>query len=141
MGPDCSGWAPHRSRRRSAQTFVLDAGSRTLDGFGTLTFTRAKAGGLVHAAFNTATILTDDVIKVAALPPPADRRALLPSLSRPLVLTQRGSQAVEDASALAPLHNPPNLLGIRVAREIFKCPQVMCRGRRARTGAARLSIL
>lgn len=91
--------------------------------------------------FNTATILTDDVIKVAALPPPADRRALLPSLSRPLVLTQRGSQAVEDASALAPLHNPPNLLGIRVAREIFKCPQVMCRGRRARTGAARLSIL
>eukprot|EP00288_Rhodomonas_lens_P007150 CAMPEP_0177719356 /NCGR_PEP_ID=MMETSP0484_2-20121128/16059_1 /TAXON_ID=354590 /ORGANISM="Rhodomonas lens, Strain RHODO" /LENGTH=1342 /DNA_ID=CAMNT_0019231567 /DNA_START=67 /DNA_END=4096 /DNA_ORIENTATION=+ len=52
---------------------------------------------IVHGAdkFNTATILTDDVIK-----------------------------AVEDASALAPLHNPPNLLGIRVAREIFKCPQV-----------------
>jgi len=34
-------------------------------------------------------------------------------------------QAIEDHAQLAPLHNPPNLLGIRVARKIFPgAPQV-----------------
>ena len=42
------------------------------------------------------------------------------------VINQRVMQAVRDATVLAPLHNPWNILGIEVAEELFgrDCPQV-----------------
>lgn len=39
--------------------------------------------------------------------------------SQPTVITQEVMQAIRDLSPLAPLHNPPNLMGIEVATEIF----------------------
>lgn len=46
------------------------------------------------------------------------------SLTAPSLVTEAVKKAIEDASPLAPLHNPPNLQGIRVAEELFDCPQV-----------------
>lgn len=44
---------------------------------------------------------------------------------RPSIIDERVIQAIKDNIALAPLHNPTNLLGIQVAREVFPhCPQV-----------------
>jgi acetate kinase len=44
---------------------------------------------------------------------------------QPVVVDDEVEQAIEDLSALAPLHNPANLEGIRVARKLFpKLPQV-----------------
>uniref|UniRef100_A0A0D6R510 Probable acetate kinase n=1 Tax=Araucaria cunninghamii TaxID=56994 RepID=A0A0D6R510_ARACU len=45
-------------------------------------------------------------------------------LTRPMVISEQVKKAIEQASPLAPLHNPPNLEGIRVAEELFHCPQV-----------------
>lgn len=45
-------------------------------------------------------------------------------LTQPMVVTEEVKKAIEQASPLAPLHNPPNLEGIRVAEELFSCPQV-----------------
>eukprot|EP01018_Ginkgo_biloba_P015149 Gb_19385 [translate_table: standard] len=45
-------------------------------------------------------------------------------LTRPMVITEEVKKAIEQATPLAPLHNPPNLEGIRVAEELFHCPQV-----------------
>lgn len=46
------------------------------------------------------------------------------AIDRPTLITEELKKAVEKASPLAPLHNPPNLEGIRVAEELFSCPQV-----------------
>lgn len=44
---------------------------------------------------------------------------------QPVVVDDEVEQAIEDLAALAPLHNPANLEGIRVARKLFpKLPQV-----------------
>ncbi|MCC3761870.1 acetate kinase [Glycomyces sp. TRM65418] len=44
---------------------------------------------------------------------------------QPVIVDDEVEQAIEDLSALAPLHNPANLEGIRVARKLFpKLPQV-----------------
>jgi acetate kinase len=44
---------------------------------------------------------------------------------QPVVVDDDVEQAIEDLSSLAPLHNPANLEGIRVARKLFpKLPQV-----------------
>lgn len=37
----------------------------------------------------------------------------------PVLIDEQVEQAIQEVSVLAPLHNPVNLLGIRVAREIF----------------------
>jgi len=39
--------------------------------------------------------------------------------NRPTILNDAAIKAIEDNIPLAPLHNPPNLMGIRVAKEIF----------------------
>ncbi|KAG0605047.1 hypothetical protein M758_9G027300 [Ceratodon purpureus] len=46
------------------------------------------------------------------------------ALTQPTLVTESVKQAIERAIPLAPLHNPPNLEGIRVAEELFECPQV-----------------
>jgi acetate kinase len=44
---------------------------------------------------------------------------------QPVIVDDEVEQAIEDLSALAPLHNPANLEGIRVARKLFpRLPQV-----------------
>eukprot|EP00249_Psilotum_nudum_P013561 c24398_g1_i2 orf=432-1652(-) len=45
-------------------------------------------------------------------------------LTKPVIITEDVKKAIEKAIPLAPLHNPPNLEGIRVAEEFFSCPQV-----------------
>ncbi|KAH9314457.1 hypothetical protein KI387_023084, partial [Taxus chinensis] len=45
-------------------------------------------------------------------------------LTHPMVITEEVKKTIEQTSFLAPLHNPPNLEGIRVAEELFRCPQV-----------------
>ena len=43
----------------------------------------------------------------------------------PVIINEEVRQQIEDLAFLAPLHNPPNLLGIEVATEFFKnVPQV-----------------
>lgn len=45
--------------------------------------------------------------------------------SKPELLTEEVIQGIEEVSALAPLHNPSNLLGIRTAQRVFpNLPQV-----------------
>ncbi|EFJ05666.1 hypothetical protein SELMODRAFT_431367 [Selaginella moellendorffii] len=44
--------------------------------------------------------------------------------SKPTYITQEVKKAIERAVPLAPLHNPANLEGIRVAEELFHCPHV-----------------
>ncbi|EFJ28782.1 hypothetical protein SELMODRAFT_92330 [Selaginella moellendorffii] len=44
--------------------------------------------------------------------------------SKPTHITQEVKKAIERAVPLAPLHNPANLEGIRVAEELFHCPHV-----------------
>lgn len=34
-------------------------------------------------------------------------------------------KAIRQVSSLAPLHNPPNLMGIEAASQVFTCPQVV----------------
>ncbi len=47
------------------------------------------------------------------------------SFSETVLITDEVEQAIEANCALAPLHNPPNLMGIRVARRLFPgAPQV-----------------
>lgn len=46
------------------------------------------------------------------------------ALTQPTLITESVKKAIEKAIPLAPLHNPPNLEGIRVAEELFECPQV-----------------
>eukprot|EP00271_Cylindrocystis_brebissonii_P004188 TRINITY_DN15761_c0_g1_i1.p1 TRINITY_DN15761_c0_g1~~TRINITY_DN15761_c0_g1_i1.p1 ORF type:complete len:410 (-),score=77.09 TRINITY_DN15761_c0_g1_i1:671-1900(-) len=46
------------------------------------------------------------------------------AVSKPLLVDEELKRAIERASPLAPLHNPPNLQGIRVAEQLFACPQV-----------------
>ncbi|XP_057866948.1 uncharacterized protein LOC131074367 isoform X2 [Cryptomeria japonica] len=45
-------------------------------------------------------------------------------LTHPMLVTEEVKKTIEKASPLAPLHTPPNLEGIRVAEELFQCPQV-----------------
>ncbi|UFU05670.1 acetate/propionate family kinase [Ruania halotolerans] len=48
-----------------------------------------------------------------------------PEFSESVLITPEVEAAIEDVSDLAPLHNPPNLAGIRAARETFSdLPQV-----------------
>ncbi|SED65131.1 acetate/propionate family kinase [Ruania alba] len=48
-----------------------------------------------------------------------------PDLTESVLITPEVETAIEDVSDLAPLHNPPNLAGIRAARETFAdLPQV-----------------
>lgn len=43
----------------------------------------------------------------------------------PVLIDEQVEQAIHEVSALAPLHNPVNLLGVRIAREVFsKLPHV-----------------
>ncbi len=47
------------------------------------------------------------------------------AFSKTVLIDDAVEKAIEEHAALAPLHNPPNLLGIRVARKFFpKVPQV-----------------
>jgi acetate kinase len=47
------------------------------------------------------------------------------AFAKTALITDEVVSAIEDYVELAPLHNPPNLLGIRVARELFpRVPQV-----------------
>ncbi len=46
------------------------------------------------------------------------------TVSKASVIDKSIISAIEDASELAPLHNPANLLGIHAAMNIFHCPQV-----------------
>ena len=47
------------------------------------------------------------------------------AFSEPTLITDEVQRAIEDHVELAPLHNPPNLLGIQVARELLPhAPQV-----------------
>lgn len=46
------------------------------------------------------------------------------SFNSAVVVTQTVENAIEEASRLAPLHNPANLLGIREAKQLFNCPHV-----------------
>ena len=47
------------------------------------------------------------------------------AFAAPTLITDEVQQAIEDHVELAPLHNPPNLLGIQVARELLPhAPQV-----------------
>ncbi|MCO5568927.1 hypothetical protein L7F22_022630 [Adiantum nelumboides] len=45
-------------------------------------------------------------------------------LTKPVLVTNDVKKAIEKAVPLAPLHNPSNLEGIRVAEELLTCPQV-----------------
>lgn len=45
-------------------------------------------------------------------------------MTKPMLVTEEVKKAIEQAIPLAPLHNPPNLEGIRVAQQLFGCPQV-----------------
>lgn len=45
-------------------------------------------------------------------------------MTKPVLVTEDVKKAIERASPLAPLHNPHNLEGIRVAEQLFHCPQV-----------------
>lgn len=45
-------------------------------------------------------------------------------LTKSVLVTTDVKRAIERAIPLAPLHNPPNLEGIRVAEQLFACPQV-----------------
>ncbi|KAI5077126.1 hypothetical protein GOP47_0006950 [Adiantum capillus-veneris] len=45
-------------------------------------------------------------------------------LTKPVLVTNDVKKAIEKAVPLAPLHNPSNLEGIRVAEELLACPQV-----------------
>ncbi|KAJ7543702.1 hypothetical protein O6H91_09G049200 [Diphasiastrum complanatum] len=46
------------------------------------------------------------------------------TLTKPALITDTVKKAIEKAVLLAPLHNPPNLEGIKAAEELFHCPQV-----------------
>ncbi|KAG6541230.1 hypothetical protein Mapa_017391 [Marchantia paleacea] len=46
------------------------------------------------------------------------------ALTKPSIITSEVKNAIDRASPLAPLHNPPSLQGINVAEELFHCPQV-----------------
>lgn len=46
------------------------------------------------------------------------------SLTKPTIIDDRVEAAIESCVPLAPLHNPANLLGIRVARGLFASPHV-----------------
>eukprot|EP00897_Mesotaenium_endlicherianum_P010646 jgi/Mesen1/960/ME000012S00512 len=46
------------------------------------------------------------------------------AISAPKIITDEVKAAIEHSIPLAPLHNPANLQGIRVAEELFDCPQV-----------------
>lgn len=47
-----------------------------------------------------------------------------PGITRPVIIDQDIEQTIEECALYAPLHNPANLNGIKVARELFQCPQV-----------------
>lgn len=47
-----------------------------------------------------------------------------PKFGDPIVVTEAVEKEIEACIPLAPLHNPPNLLGIRTARKKFPVPQV-----------------
>ena len=48
-------------------------------------------------------------------------------ISAPVLLTPNVVQQIKNAQVLAPLHNPPGLVGIAAAQEVFKgVPQVGC---------------
>jgi acetate kinase len=40
------------------------------------------------------------------------------------VIDEETLNAIKEAAALAPLHNPANITGIEVATKLFNCPQV-----------------
>ena len=40
------------------------------------------------------------------------------------VIDEAVMAAIEEAATLAPLHNPANIMGIRAAEKVCKCPQV-----------------
>ena len=46
------------------------------------------------------------------------------TFSGPTVINDEVIQAIEKCSTLAPLHNPANLVGIRIAKELFPAPHV-----------------
>ncbi len=46
------------------------------------------------------------------------------SLTASTLIDQRVKDLIKQSSALAPLHNPPNLSGIEVAQQLFAVPQV-----------------
>ena len=46
------------------------------------------------------------------------------SFNSAVVVNQAVENAIDDASRLAPLHNPANLIGIREAKQLFTCPHV-----------------
>ncbi|MEQ8353718.1 MAG: acetate kinase [Leptospiraceae bacterium] len=47
-----------------------------------------------------------------------------PGITRPVIIDKDIEQTIEECALYAPLHNPANLNGIKVARELFQCPQV-----------------
>ena len=47
-----------------------------------------------------------------------------PTISQPAIIDDSIEGTIEACSVFAPLHNPANLNGIRVCKELFDCPQV-----------------
>ncbi|MBU43557.1 MAG: acetate kinase [Spirochaetaceae bacterium] len=47
-----------------------------------------------------------------------------PDITDPVIIDDSIESIIDRCSIYAPLHNPANLNGIRVARELFDCPQV-----------------
>merc|ERR1712012_793053 len=47
-----------------------------------------------------------------------------PTISQPIIIDADGERIIEDNILLAPLHNPANLLGIRMAKMHFKVKHV-----------------
>ena len=47
-----------------------------------------------------------------------------PTITDPAIIDDKTESIIQDCSVYAPLHNPANLNGIRVCRELFSCPQV-----------------
>lgn len=47
-----------------------------------------------------------------------------PKFHKASVVNPQVLAAIKEVSSLAPLHNPPNLMGIEAASKVFSCPQV-----------------
>ncbi len=47
-----------------------------------------------------------------------------PEITAPVIINHKVEKTIDECSIYAPLHNPANLNGIKVARELFDCPQV-----------------
>lgn len=47
-----------------------------------------------------------------------------PNITDPVIIDEKVEQTIDDCSVYAPLHNPANLTGIQVCKELFHCPQI-----------------